>query len=131
MYLYRSWGACCISEVVFFFLCDSLHQQYPSYGPTCCLAKRWLSAQLLDPYHFPEMCTELLVASLFLISEPYQPPNQPQLGFFRFLHLLAHTNWNNECIILNLNAEMSSEYWISHVAIFMMEYLYCWFPSVV
>jgi len=69
-----------------------------------------MSAQLLDPYHFPEMCVELLVASLYLMPEPYQPPNQPQLGFFRFLHLLAHTNWNSEPVILNLNSEMTSEY---------------------
>lgn len=86
-----------------------LHQQYSSYGPACCLAKRWMSAQLLDPYHFPEMCVELLVASLYLKPEPYQPPNQPQLGFFRFLHLLAHTNWNTEPVILNLNSEMTRE----------------------
>ncbi|XP_033607618.1 nucleolar protein 6 isoform X3 [Cryptotermes secundus] len=86
-----------------------LHQQCSSYGPTCCLAKRWMSSQLLDPHHFPEMCIELLVASLYLMPEPYQPPNQPQLGFFRFLHLLAHTNWQTEPVILNLNAEMTRE----------------------
>lgn len=103
-----------------FVVCDSLHQQYSSYGPSCCLAKRWLSAQLLDPYHFPEMCVELLVASLFLMPEPYQAPNQPQLGFFRFLHLLADTNWNTEPIILNLNAEMSSEYFHGVEAVMLL-----------
>ena len=100
----------CISDS--YFVCDRLHQQYSSYGPACCLAKRWMSAQLLDPHHFPEMCVELLVASLYLMPEPYQPPNQPQLGFFRFLHLLAHTNWNSEPVILNLNSEMTSEYFL-------------------
>ena len=103
-------STCYISDS--YFVCDSLHQQYSSYGPACCLAKRWMSAQLLDPHHFPEMCVELLVASLYLMPEPYQPPNQPQLGFFRFLHLLAHTNWNSEPVILNLNSEMTSEYFL-------------------
>ncbi|XP_069697257.1 nucleolar protein 6 isoform X2 [Periplaneta americana] len=86
-----------------------LHQQFPSYGPTCCLAKRWLSAQLLDPHHFPEVCTELLVASIYLMPEPFSPPNQPQLGFFQFLHLLANINWNTEPVILNLNGEMNRD----------------------
>ena len=101
-------GTCYVSDR--YFVCGRLHQQYMSYGPACCLAKRWMSAQLLDPHHFPEMCVELLVASLYLMPEPYQPPNQPQLGFFRFLHLLAHTNWNSEPVILNLNSEMTSEF---------------------
>ncbi|KAJ9582596.1 hypothetical protein L9F63_023055, partial [Diploptera punctata] len=86
-----------------------LHQQFPGFGPTCCLAKRWLSSQLIDPSHFPEMCTELLVASLFLSPEPYHPPNQPQLGFFRFLNLMANTDWNTEPVILNLNDELNRE----------------------
>ena len=118
-------NTCCICES--YFVCDSLHQQYSSYGPACCLAKRWMSAQLLDPYHFPEMCVELLVASLYLMPAPYQPPNQPQLGFFRFLHLLAHTNWNSEPVILNLNSEMTSEYFL--VLIIKTNELHC-FPNL-
>lgn len=102
---------------IFLLVCDSLHQQYPSYGPTCCLAKRWMSSQLLDTYHFPEMCIELLVASLYLMPEPYESPNQPQLGFFRFLHILAHTNWQTEPVILNLNAEMTSECFLAVILV--------------
>ncbi|XP_063215602.1 nucleolar protein 6 isoform X2 [Bacillus rossius redtenbacheri] len=86
-----------------------VHQQHPSYGPACCLAKRWLSSQLLDPRHFPDAVTELLVAWLYLCPEPCQPPMQPQLAFFRFLHLVSSTNWSSEPIILNFNNEMMRE----------------------
>ncbi|XP_066994077.2 nucleolar protein 6 isoform X2 [Anabrus simplex] len=86
-----------------------LHQQFSSFGPTCCLAKRWLSAQLLGPPHVPELCTELLVAHLFTSPEPFEPPNEPQLGFLRFLFLISSTDWNTTPIIVNFNSELSRE----------------------
>ncbi|PSN31316.1 Nucleolar protein 6 [Blattella germanica] len=91
-----------------------LHQQNSAFGPTCRLAKRWLSSQLLDPHHFPEMCIELLVASMFLAAEPYRAPNQPQVGFFRFLHLMANTDWNSQPLILNFDGEMNQNWFHSN-----------------
>ncbi|CAG2059589.1 unnamed protein product, partial [Timema podura] len=84
-----------------------LHQEHPSYGPACCLSKRWLAAQMIDPHHFPEIVVELLVAWLYLSPEPHEPPTQPQTAFFRFLHLLASTNWVTQPVILNFNTELT------------------------
>nr|CAD7404931.1 unnamed protein product [Timema cristinae] len=86
-----------------------LHQEHPSYGPACCLSKRWLAAQMIDPHHFPEIVVELLVAWLYLCPEPHEPPTQPQTAFFRFLHLLASTNWVTQPVILNFNTELTRE----------------------
>nr|CAD7588547.1 unnamed protein product [Timema genevievae] len=86
-----------------------LHQEHPSYGPACCLSKRWLAAQMIDPHHFPEIVVELLVAWLYLSPEPHEPPTQPQTAFFRFLHLLASTNWVTQPVILNFNTELTRE----------------------
>nr|CAD7260993.1 unnamed protein product [Timema shepardi] len=88
---------------------DDLHQEHPSYGPACCLSKRWLAAQMIDPHHFPEIVVELLVAWLYLCPEPHEPPTQPQTAFFRFLHLLASTNWVTQPVILNFNTELTRE----------------------
>ncbi|XP_049938031.1 nucleolar protein 6 [Schistocerca serialis cubense] len=86
-----------------------LHQEYPSYGPTTCLAKRWLSSQMLDDSHMPAMAVELIVASLYSSPGPYQPPQQPQCAFFRFLHRLAYTDWHMEPLIVNINNELDNE----------------------
>lgn len=39
-----------------------------------------------------------------------EPATQPQTAFIRFLHMLAHTNWNTELILLNFNSDLSPEY---------------------
>ncbi|KAK6624363.1 hypothetical protein RUM44_011222 [Polyplax serrata] len=86
-----------------------LYQEHNSFGSACCLVKRWISSHLLDSSHISEECIELLVASLYLRPQPHEPPCQPQVAFFRFLYLMATTNWNTECIVLNLNGELSRE----------------------
>lgn len=85
-----------------------LHVQYPSYGPTCCLAKRWLRSQLIDNYHFPDICVELLVASYYLQPEPFNVTSQPTIGLLHFLQKLATTDWFREFIVINFNSEISS-----------------------
>ncbi|KAG8276705.1 Nucleolar protein 6 [Homalodisca vitripennis] len=86
-----------------------LQQQWPSMGVVCRLAKRWLSSQLLDNAHVPDVATELLVASLFLSPEPFRPLAQPQPMFLRFLHLLAHTNFHLEPVVVNFNGNLKRE----------------------
>lgn len=86
-----------------------LHTQQPSFGATCCLTKRWLSAQLLDDYHIPDIAVELLVASMYLTPAPYRPPQMPQVAFLRLLEIFARGHWNTDPIIVNFNSEMSSE----------------------
>ncbi|KAL1117563.1 hypothetical protein AAG570_003878 [Ranatra chinensis] len=88
----------------------ALHGQlYPAFGSTAALAKRWLSAQLLDDWHFPQVVVELLVARLFLEPYPLQPPQQPQVAFLRFLDVLATTNWYVEPVIINFNGLLTRD----------------------
>uniref|UniRef100_A0A803XW07 Nucleolar protein 6 n=1 Tax=Meleagris gallopavo TaxID=9103 RepID=A0A803XW07_MELGA len=92
-------------------LTSSLHglqQQHPAFGSTCRLAKRWISAQLLSD-NISEECVDLLVASLFLHPAPFTPPSSPQVGFLRFLNLLATYDWRNSPLIVNLNADLTGK----------------------
>ena len=86
-----------------------LHAQQPSYGTACCLTKRWLSAQLLDDSHIPDVAVELLVASIYLTPAPYRPTQMPQVAFLRMLEVLARGHWNTDPVIVNFNDEMSRE----------------------
>lgn len=70
------------------------------------MAKRWLYSQLIDPFLWPDECTELLVAALYLKQNPTL---QPQAGFLRFLHYLANTDWSKELVLLNFNEEIPDE----------------------
>ncbi|XP_063151962.1 nucleolar protein 6 [Candoia aspera] len=90
------------------FLTSSLHglqQQYPAFGGTCRLAKRWISAQLLSD-SLSEEAVDLLAASLFLCPAPFTAPSSPQVGFLRFLHLLTTFDWKNSPLLVNLNGEL-------------------------
>lgn len=86
-----------------------IYQQFPSFGPAVCLAKRWIYQQNFDSFLWPDECTELLMASLYTRPEPYCQPIQSQVGFFRFLRLLADTNWLTEMILVNFNDEISGK----------------------
>uniref|UniRef100_A0A1Q3EZ99 Nucleolar protein 6 n=1 Tax=Culex tarsalis TaxID=7177 RepID=A0A1Q3EZ99_CULTA len=83
-----------------------LHQQHFSFGTVAAMAKRWLYSQLIDPFLWPDECTELLVAALYLKQDPTL---QPQAGFLRFLHFLASTDWSKELVLLNFNEEIPDE----------------------
>ncbi|XP_050068286.1 nucleolar protein 6 [Anopheles maculipalpis] len=85
-----------------------LHQQYFSFGSVAAIAKRWLYSQLIDPYLWPDECTELLLAAIYL-NQPVQPPIQPQTGFLRWLQFVASTDWSKDMIVVNLNDELASE----------------------
>lgn len=86
-----------------------LHHQFPSFGPTVAIAKRWLYSQMIDSFLWPDECTELIVAEMLLKNFPMSPPLQPQTGFIRFLHQLANFNPENEMIVVNFNDEIPSE----------------------
>uniref|UniRef100_A0A8D2MV52 Nucleolar protein 6 n=1 Tax=Zonotrichia albicollis TaxID=44394 RepID=A0A8D2MV52_ZONAL len=93
------------------YLTSSLHglqQQHPVFGSTSRLAKRWISAQLLSD-SISEECVDLLVAFLFLHPAPFTPPSSPQVGFLRFLNLLATFDWKNNPLIVNLNTGLTGE----------------------
>ena len=86
-----------------------LHHQFPSFGPTVAIAKRWLYSQMIDSYLWPDECTELLVAEMLLKSLPMKAPLQPQTGFIRFLHQIAGLNHESEMIVVNFNDDLTSE----------------------
>ncbi|XP_033928968.1 nucleolar protein 6 [Melopsittacus undulatus] len=91
------------------YVTSSLHglqQQHPVFGSACRLAKRWVSAQLLSD-DISEECVDLLVAFLFLHPAPFTPPSSPQVGFLRFLDLLATFDWKNNPLIVNLNGGLT------------------------
>ncbi|XP_072269627.1 nucleolar protein 6 [Pyxicephalus adspersus] len=85
-----------------------LHQQLPAFGGTSRLAKRWISAQLLSD-SMSEECVDLLVAHLFLHPAPFTAPSSPQVGFLRFLNLLAAFDWKNSPLIVNLNGDLTDD----------------------
>uniref|UniRef100_A0A8C5LK55 Nucleolar protein 6 n=1 Tax=Leptobrachium leishanense TaxID=445787 RepID=A0A8C5LK55_9ANUR len=82
-----------------------LQQQHPAFGATSRLAKRWISAQLLGD-SFSEECMDLLVAYLFVHPAPFTAPSSPQVGFLRFLYLVATFDWKNSPLVVNLNGEL-------------------------
>ncbi|XP_072937991.1 nucleolar protein 6 [Epargyreus clarus] len=86
-----------------------LHTKYPAYGPTVCVFKRWLSAHLLSPPHFPPAVAELLVATTFVHCSPLSPPHQPTAGLLRVLKKLVDTDWGKEMIVLDFNEDMTRE----------------------
>ncbi|XP_050563748.1 nucleolar protein 6 [Spodoptera frugiperda] len=86
-----------------------LHQKHPSFGATVCLFKRWLSAHLLSPPHFPAVVAELLVSAVYLQPAPAQPPATPTLGLYRAMRLLVDFDWTRDLLVLDFNEDMSRE----------------------
>ncbi|XP_068622458.1 nucleolar protein 6 [Battus philenor] len=86
-----------------------LHQKHPAFGPGACLLKRWLSAHLLSPPHFPAVLVELLMAVVFVRPAPLEPPSQPLSAFLRALRTLVDTDWSREVIVLDFNGDMTRE----------------------
>ena len=84
----------------------ALYQNHSSFGPTVMIAKRWLYSQLIDDGLWPQECTELLIASQYLKTSAKCITNSPQMGFIRFLQLLANTDWKSELFLLNFNNSM-------------------------
>ncbi|KAG5672934.1 hypothetical protein PVAND_003021 [Polypedilum vanderplanki] len=83
-----------------------LHHRFASYGPTVAIAKRWLYSQLIDSFLWPDECTELIIAEMFLKNFPMKPTFQPQTGFIRFLYYLVNFSPENDMIVVNFNEEM-------------------------
>ncbi|XP_012256852.2 nucleolar protein 6 isoform X2 [Athalia rosae] len=86
-----------------------LHSQQPSFGPACCLVKRWLSVHLLDESHMPAIVVELLLASIYLTPEPYSSTQIPQVAFLRFLEMFARSHWNTDIVLVNFNNDMTRQ----------------------
>lgn len=81
--------------------------QYPSYGPSTCLIKRWLRSQLIDDHHFPDIAIDLVNASLYLETAPFERSNLPQIAFIRFLKFIAEADFVNQAVIVNFNEQIT------------------------
>lgn len=57
----------------------------------------------------PGVVVELLMASIYLMPEPYRPAQMPQVAFLRFLEVVARAHWNTDPVIVNFNGEMTSK----------------------
>ncbi|XP_044746051.1 nucleolar protein 6-like [Coccinella septempunctata] len=86
-----------------------LNAQYPSYGVSTCLAKRWIRAQLIDEFLLPDMVIDLLNAHQFVHKSLYDPAVSPQIAFLRFLKFLADMQWDWQPIVINFNNVLSDD----------------------
>lgn len=86
-----------------------LHSQHTSFGPAVNMTKRWLFSQMIDNHLWPEECTELIMAHLFLRPNDLPPPMQPQTAFFRLLTYLAQTEFETEMIVVNFNSSLEED----------------------
>lgn len=86
-----------------------MYHTYTSFGPAVLIAKRWLNSQLLDLHLWPEECTELLMAYVYMQPNSFAMPTQPQTAFFRFLHLMSTADWTQDMAVLNFNETLSTD----------------------
>lgn len=86
-----------------------LYHTHTSFGPAVLIAKRWLHSQLLDTHLWPEECTELLLAHIYMQPNSFATPTQPQTAFFRFLHLMSSVDWHQDLIVVNFNETLSTD----------------------
>lgn len=56
----------------------------------------------------PNVAVELILASMYLMPEPYRHTHMPQVAFLRVLEIFAREYWNTDPVIVNFNDEMSS-----------------------
>lgn len=104
MSLKLEFESCLLPKLTSFL--HGLHHRFPSYGPTVAIAKRWLYSQLIDGFLWPDECTELIIAEMYLKNNPMEPSSSPQIGFFRFLKYLAEFAHETEMVLVNFNDEL-------------------------
>lgn len=81
----------------------AIHQTNPSFGPAVMIAKRWLYSHLIDDGLWPNLCTELLMAHMYLYESVYGVTNSSQTSFIKFLRLLIEADWKNEIFLVPFN----------------------------
>ena len=90
---------------------NGLNAQFPAFGATCRLLKRWVASQLLIDF-FPHdgLALELVTAYFFLHPHPYASAAavHPQTGFLRVLRLISTWNWKLTPMLINFNEELSA-----------------------
>ncbi|KAJ9106826.1 hypothetical protein QFC19_002954 [Naganishia cerealis] len=80
---------------------STLHHLFPSFASASRLLKRWLSSHMLSS-HLPSEFVELLMASVYISPESFEPPSSAHTGFARALQRLAKWNWRETPILVPL-----------------------------
>uniref|UniRef100_A0A1A9W458 Nucleolar protein 6 n=1 Tax=Glossina brevipalpis TaxID=37001 RepID=A0A1A9W458_9MUSC len=93
----------------------ALYQKHNSFGPAVMISKRWLYSQLIDDGLWPDECTELLIASQYQKMVNSLITNAPQMGFIRFLQLLATIDWKTEMILVNFNDNIEGKITVTNI----------------
>ena len=85
--------------------------QHSSYGACVRLCRRWLACHLLDggEQMMPHLATQLLVAQLYISPGNFEAPRTPHVGFMRFLHLLANTDWRTTPCFVDLTDDFNGK----------------------
>ncbi|KAM9935394.1 hypothetical protein OXX80_005032 [Metschnikowia pulcherrima] len=78
-----------------------LSSGFPYYSPTVRLFKQWLDAHTLLS-HFTEELVELIALKPFVDPAPFTVPNSVEKGFLQILNFVAHWNWKEDPLILDL-----------------------------
>lgn len=81
-------------------LIRSISSQYPSYSDTTRLIKIWMSIHM-NSIDFSTEVIDLLVAYVYIHSEPNLPPKNPFLGFIRFLQFITTFSFTETPIIID------------------------------
>jgi len=85
-----------------------LAHRHPSFPRTVRLAKLWIHSHMFSGYLDDEVI-ELMVASLYTNSRPYEEPHNHLVGFLRFLHLLQNHNWEDEALVVDIDGEFDQD----------------------
>lgn len=101
----------------------ALHDSNPSFGPAVMIAKRWLYSHLIDDGLWPDECTELLMAYIYLQTSVYSVASSPQTAFIKFLRLLIETDWKNELFLISFNNNFDGKACNNIIYLFMENFI--------
>lgn len=88
---------------------SSLVTRFPFFGPTVRLFKSWLDSQLLL-VHFPDELVELIAIQSFIDPASFSDePSSVGAGFLRILNFIAHWNWREDPLILDLSKSLEDD----------------------
>eukprot|EP00898_Chlorokybus_atmophyticus_P007576 jgi/Chlat1/781/Chrsp104S01309 len=79
---------------------SGLHGQYPAFGPSVRLAKRWVSAHMFGN-QVCEEAVELLMARVFTQPQPFGLPRSRITALIRFLRVLTGHDWHQFPLIVD------------------------------
>lgn len=90
-------------------LMTTMAQRYPgSLSTSIRLVKLWLEKQMLMT-HISEPAVELLVLHVFINSSPWSPPVSGTTGFWRALDIIAHWDWHDHALYLDVDKHIDEE----------------------